>query len=68
MSTVLTLTDLAVSASRSLELITDSLSADASVSYGAPVNKDLYKYSNSKGTLGGSLGLSYSFPGQLNPR
>jgi len=41
------------------------LSLDLQAYYGAPVSRDLYKYSNSKGTLGFSPGLGYSFGGGL---
>lgn len=36
------------------------------VSYGAPVAKDLIKYSNSKGELGAAVDLSYAFEGALS--
>lgn len=60
-----TMTDTTVSVSRSFEP-SDGLNLGIDGYYGFPVSKDLIKYSNSKGTLGGSGSLSYSFAGQLN--
>ncbi|RYZ60169.1 MAG: hypothetical protein EOP07_01665 [Proteobacteria bacterium] len=58
------MTDLSLSLSRSFEL-TENLGVGVDVSYGAPVSKDLYRYSNSKGTLGASGSVSYRFTGVL---
>ena len=58
------MTDLSLSASRSFELA-EGFGLGLDVSYGAPIQKDLYKYSNSKGTLGASGSLSYRFAGAL---
>lgn len=59
------MTDLTAAASRSFELV-EGLGLGLDLSYSAPVSKDLYKYSNSKGTLGASAGLSYAFTGALS--
>ena len=60
-----TLTGATVSLSRSFEY-TKALAFSLSGYYGAPVSKDLIKYSNSKGTVGGSGGVDYSFDGVLS--
>ncbi len=59
-----TLTDLTMSASHSIKF-TEAFGLGLDLSYGAPVSKDLYKYSNSKGTLGASGTLRYAFEGIL---
>lgn len=64
------LTETTVDFSRSFDLLPGEgegkgLKLGLGVSYGAPVSKDLIKYSNSKGDLGASAGLSYAFGGSL---
>lgn len=65
------LTEATVDVSRSFDLITleeegKGLKLGLGISYGAPVAKDLIKYSNSKGEAGASAGLSYAFGGGLS--
>ncbi len=59
-----TLTETTVSISRKFEL-TKGLGLGIDAAYSAPVSKDLIKYSNSKGIVSGSGGLSYGFTGDL---
>ncbi len=56
--------DITLSAARSFEPI-DGFGIGLDVSYSAPVDKDLYRYANSKGSLGASFSLSYRFKGAL---
>ncbi|RZA22492.1 MAG: hypothetical protein EOP10_15325 [Proteobacteria bacterium] len=60
-----TLTDTTLSLSRNFELA-EGLGLGIDAAYSAPVSKDLIKYSNSKGVVSGSAGLSYRFAGVLN--
>lgn len=60
-----TLTAASLSVSRSFEY-SDAIGFGASAYYGAPVSKDLIKYSNSKGTIGAGGSADYTFDGVLS--
>ncbi|RYZ84763.1 MAG: hypothetical protein EOP04_17375 [Proteobacteria bacterium] len=59
-----TFTATTLSLSRKFELA-EGFGLGIDAAYSAPVSKDLIKYSNSKGIVSGSAGLSYAFTGVL---